>query len=105
MMLKAAALLAGDLQHLLRYVRADHPALGAYGTPERKGEVTRAAADIEGRRPRAYLGQHHPHVAPTMVEPGRHEIVQPVIGAGDVVEHLANLTRLGAREFRRPALF
>ena len=93
--LVAAALLPGDVQHLLRDVHSHHPALRptARRRAKAKSPVPQqtSSADAPGPTP----GQHDPQLAPAMVQPGGHEVVQPVVRAGDAVEHLPDLARLG----------
>lgn len=93
--LVAAALLAGHLEHLLRNVHPDDPPGGADGPAQGEGEVARAAADVQRRVSEAHAGQHHPHLPPPVVEPGGHEVVQTIVPARDVVEHLPDPARVG----------
>ena len=81
---------AGDVQHLLREVEADHPPARAHGTAQLDGQVAGAAAHVQ--RGVARLQPRGPHggLPPSPVHAEAHHPVHPVVGRRDPVEHLAH---------------
>jgi len=87
------ALAAGELEHPLGEVRADHAALWTHPPGELEGEVAGAAAGVEGAVARLQLRTLGGALTPAVMKAGGHRRVHQVVDPGDAVEHAADLPR------------
>ena len=77
--LVTSTLLAGEVQHLLRDVHADHPPLRPHLAAQLEGEVAGATADVKRRVAWADSRQHHAHLPPAVVQAGSHQVVHAIV--------------------------
>ena len=86
-------LLAGEVEHRLGEVAADHVAARGDPAGQLQRQVAGAAADVERRVAGAELGPVGGALAPAVVQAGGHHRVERVVATGDAVEHAVDLAR------------